>query len=76
MAEAFHSAVIQINVRDFDVRRKGVGIDRETMILACDGNFTAAEVFHWLIATTMAEFQLVSLSAESVTKHLVAEADR
>src|SRR4051812_30397692 len=75
VAQTFHGFVVEIDVRDLDVRRKCFGIHRESMILAGDCHFAAAQVFYRLIPAPMAELELEGFSAEGVAQQLMAETD-
>src|ERR1051325_17586 len=65
--------IVQIDVRDFNVGRKRVRIDRETMVLRRDGDFAAAQIFDRLVRPAMAEFQFEGRSTERETEDLMAE---
>ncbi len=75
MAHAFDGAVVEIDVRDFDLRWERVGIDCKAVILRGDRNFSGAEIFHRLVATAVTELELESFTTESVTEDLIAQAD-
>ena len=55
MPHAFHAAVIEIDVRDFDFRRQSICLDREPVIVRSDLNVAVAKVLYRLIATAMSE---------------------
>ena len=74
--DSFYRAIVDINLRDF-----GFGpfqrcrIDRVTVVLARDRYLTGAKVFHWVIATSVTEFQLEGLATYGMAENLIAEAN-
>src|SRR5919201_6474256 len=73
VAHTFHRAVIQINVRDFHIRRKRLRIDCESVILCGNGDFAGAQILHWLVRAAMAKFQFECRSAECESENLMTE---
>lgn len=68
VAHAFDAFVIEVYVRDFDIRRQRFGVHREAMIVGSDFDVPVAKIFHRLIATAMAEPQLESFAAERASQ--------
>lgn len=75
VANAFDSAVVEVDVGDFHIVRQSVWVDCETVVLRGDGDFAGTEILDGLIASTVAEFELVGFGSECVAKDLVAKAD-
>src|ERR1700722_20643351 len=76
VAHAFVGVVVQIDVRDFDIaRRERVGIDAEAVVLGGDFDLLRAQIFHRMVRTVMAEFQLERVAAQREAAQLMAEAD-
>jgi hypothetical protein len=57
------------------IGRQRFRVHREAVILRGDFHLAGFQIFHRLVAATMAELELERFSAECLTKDLVAEAD-
>ena len=76
MAHSFQTAIVQIEVRQFNVVQvQAVRINREAVIVGRDFAFAAAVIFDRLIASAMTEFQLEGFSAESQSQNLMSQAN-
>ena len=75
MSHAFHRAIIEIDVRDLDIRRQAGRIDGKTVVLAGDADFAAAQILDRLVAAAVTKFEFESLAAVSVSQKLVTQAD-
>ena len=64
MAHAFDRAVIQIDMRHFDLGRERIRIDRKSVILRRDRHSSGFQIFNRLVAAAMSEFQFVRFAAE------------
>ena len=64
VAKARDCVVVEIHMRDLDVRRQTVSIDRKTMVMRRDLDLARGQIFYRLVAAPMPEFQLVRFSAE------------
>src|SRR4051812_30199980 len=73
VTHSFDCAVVQIDVSDFNVGGKRLGIDGEAMILRSDRHFAGAQIFDRLIRAAVPKFQLECRSAKSEAKDLMTE---
>src|SRR5438477_5526649 len=72
---SFDRIVVQIDVTHFDVCRKRLRIDGETVILRGDGDPAALQIFYRLVRATMSELQFECRSAKREAEDLMAEAN-
>ena len=76
VAQTLVGMVIEVQMGDFDLaRQEGVRVDAKTMILCRDLHLIGQQVFHWMVRTVVAEFQLEGSAAKSESAKLVAETD-
>src|SRR5258706_4026290 len=72
---AFNCLIIEIDSIDGDVIWKRFGIDGKAVILGGNLHSAACQIFHRLVPSAVAEFQLKCFAAESLTENLMAQAD-
>ncbi len=74
VAETFNGSIVEIDAVHNDVGRKRGWVNCEAVVLS--GNFDTAgfKVFHRLIPTPMAKFELEGFRTECLAENLVAEA--
>jgi hypothetical protein len=68
---AFDSVVVEVDVRDLDVLRQRLGVDRKAMILRRDFDLLRLLVEDRLVAAAVAELELVRLAAEREPQQLM-----
>src|SRR5216117_883586 len=73
--EALQAAVEERYVGGLEVRRKGVRVDREAVVLAGDDDRSPLQVLHRVVGAVMPELHLDGLCAAGEPHELVAEAD-
>jgi len=61
MTEAFDCLIVQIDVRQFDVIRKGLRIDHKAVVLARDLDLAGEQVLDRVIRAAVSELQLLGL---------------
>src|SRR5438874_1859560 len=74
-SETLQAAVEERNMGGLEVRREGVRVDREAVVLAGDDHRPALQIFHRVVGAVMAELHLDGLRARGEPHELVAEAD-
>src|SRR3989442_3759441 len=76
VAHALVWLVVQVQVRDFVVARwQRFGINAESVILRGDFDLIRQKIFHWMVRTVVAEFQLECFAAERKAANLMTQAD-
>ena len=75
VAHALDSAIVKIDVGDFDFRWQRVRIDGKAVVLGSDGDFAAAQILDRLVAASVAELEFEGGAAECVGEDLVAQAN-
>ena len=75
MGEPFDRPVVQVGVRDLDVRGEPLRIDRIAVVLRRDLDAARAEVLDGLVPASVAELELERLRAHRDPEDLVPEAD-
>src|SRR5262245_56941594 len=76
MTEPLIRSVIQVGMCDFNGPViEGIRIDRKSMILRGDFNFSRQKIFHRVVCTAVAELELERLPAESKSEKLMSEAN-
>src|SRR5712691_1187222 len=76
VSHAFHGAVVQIEVRHFELGTwEGVGIDREAVVLRRDVDASRTKILDGLVPAAVPKFQLERRPSEGEGQKLVAEAD-
>src|SRR5213592_4762605 len=75
VGHALDRAIVQVDMSHLELRREGIRIDREAMVLRGDVDAAGPQVLDRLVAAAVAELQLERLSSEGERKQLVAEAD-
>ncbi len=74
MPESFQGVIIQIDVGDLYILIiQRFYIHSKSMVLGSDFNFSGFEIFHRLVSTPVAEFQLKSLTPQGQTKKLMPQ---
>jgi len=62
--ETLHTTVVQVDVRDLYLRWEAISVDRKTVVVGGDLYLSGEQVFHRLVASPVAELQLVRSSSE------------
>src|SRR5437588_656817 len=75
VGHALDRAIVQVDMGHLELRREGIRIDREAVVLRGDVDAAGAQVLDGLVAAAVAELQLERLSSEGEREQLVAEAD-
>src|ERR1700749_2342844 len=75
MAHPLDATVVEIDVRDFDIRGKVFGLDGEAAVLRRDLDLAGVQVFDRLVAAAVPEAKLVCGRAKRATEQLMPEAD-
>ena len=75
MAKAFDAAIIEIDVSNFNLRRKAVGLHGKSVVVRSDFHMAIAEVLNGLITAAMSKDKFESLTAKSASQQLMAEAN-
>ena len=75
MPKARDGVVVEVDMRDLDISRQRITIDRKTVIVRGDLDLAGVEIFDRLIAAAMAEFEFVCLAAKNLAENLMPEAD-
>ena len=75
VAHALDSAIVKIDVGDFDFRWQRVRIDGKAVVLGSDGDFAAAQILDRLVAASVAELEFESRTAKCVGEDLIAQAN-
>ena len=76
VAQAFEGVVVEVDVGEVDFAGvDGVGVDGVIVIVRGDLDFAGVVALDRMIATVVAEFELVGFAAESEADELVAETD-
>lgn len=75
MPQSCYRIVVEVDVRDLDLGRQRIGIDRESVIMRCDLDLARREVLDGLIAAAMTEFKFISRPPERLAQKLVTQAD-
>ena len=70
---SFDRAVVQVDVRYFDVFRERLSIDGEPVVLCGDRYFATAQIFYRLVGAAVAEFQFECRSAKGESENLMTE---
>ena len=74
-AESFVRVVVEVGVRKLDlVFFERIHIYAEAVVLAGDFDLSSLEILNGVVGSSVAEFELVCLGAESKGENLVAEA--
>lgn len=74
MPESFQGVVIQIDMGDLHISViQRFGIHCKSMILGSDFNLSGFEIFHWLVSTAVAEFQLKSFTPQCQSEELMPQ---
>ncbi len=71
MAHAFNTAIVEIDMRHFNLRRETIGLDRETVIVRSDFHSALLQVFHRLVSAAMPKGEFESLTAKGAAQQLV-----
>ena len=75
MAQPFDGTVIEIEVRDLDVGRQRLRIDRKPVVLRSDLDLAGLELLDRMVGAAMPELQLVGISTHRERQDLVAKTD-
>ena len=76
MPQAFQGVVVQIHVGQVDFALlERIGIDGKVMVVRGDFDLPGVRLLHRMIATVMAELQLVALAAKREADELMAQAN-
>src|SRR5437763_1502941 len=73
VSHAFDCLIVDIDPNYRDIGGQGFGIDCKTVILVSNLDLARIEIFDWLVAAAMAEFQFESLPAKCLAQNLVAQ---
>jgi hypothetical protein len=73
VTHSFDCAVVQVDVRHFNLGGERLRIHGETVILRGDRHFASAQIFDRLIRAAMAKFQFECGSAKSEPENLMAK---
>src|SRR5207237_6301206 len=75
VTQTLDGAVVQIDVRDGDIRWQRLRVDREAVILRGDLDLARFQLLHRVVCAPMTELQLVGLAAQRQRKDLMPETD-
>ena len=75
VAQPFDGLVVEVDVRDLELGRQGLGIDGEAVVLRGDLDRAGLQVLHRLVRAAVAELELERLRAAGQAEQLVAQAD-
>src|SRR5262249_31290197 len=73
--EPFKGLVVEIDVADLDVLRKGLGVDSEPMILRGDLDLAALLVSDRMVRAVVAELELERPTSERLPQELMTQTD-
>jgi hypothetical protein len=65
---ALNALIVEIDVRDFDVRGQTFGLNCKPVVVRRDLRALSSHFLHWLIAATMSENEFESLAAKSASE--------
>src|SRR5262245_10138898 len=75
VAKPFYGSVVQVDLGNLQIRRERVRIHGVTMVLSGDDHLASRKVFHRLVATAVAKFELERLGTQGEAEYLMPQAD-
>ena len=74
VADAFNRAIVQIDMRDFQIVAQRIGHDRDVVVLRCNFNRVGQQIFDRMVAAMMTEMKPPRACSASQPKYLMPKA--
>ena len=75
VTQTFDGLVVQVHVRDFQIRRQGLRVNRETVVLRRNFDFAGLEFLDRVVGAAVAELELIGIGAHRERQDLMSETD-